>query len=130
MRGEVVLGKWLGALVFFAAAWAPTLLYLVYLRAVGAGLDPGADRRRLPGHVADRRGGAGGRPAASAVTRSQLLAATLSFVAFFVALLVGAVEGQVRAPALAAALRRASLFRMMEDFGHGIVDSRARCCCW
>ena len=30
----------------------------------------------------------------------------------------------MRAPAVAAALRRYSLFRMMEDFGHGIVDSR------
>ena len=40
------------------------------------------------------------------------------------ALLIGALEGQVRSPALAAALHRASLFRMMEDFGHGIVDSR------
>ena len=39
---------------------------------------------------------------ASALTRNQLVAATLSFVAFFVVLLVGALEGQVRSPALAA----------------------------
>ena len=37
------------------------------------------------------------------MTRNQLVAATLSFVAFFVVLLVGALEGQVRSPALAAA---------------------------
>ena len=37
---------------------------------------------------------------------------------------VYALEGQVRSPGLAAALHRASLFRMMEEFGHGIVDSR------
>ena len=30
----------------------------------------------------------------------------------------------MRAPGVAAALRRYSLFRVMEDFGHGIVDSR------
>ena len=30
----------------------------------------------------------------------------------------------MRAPALAAALRRVSLLRMMDDFSHGIVDSR------
>ena len=36
-----MIGKWLAALAFFAAAWAPTLLYVVYLRAVGASLDPG-----------------------------------------------------------------------------------------
>ena len=62
--------------------------------------------------------------AASAATRNQLVAAALSFVVFFVVLLSGALEGQVRSPEVAAVIRRASLFRLMEDFGHGIVDSR------
>ena len=39
--GEVVVGKWLAALGFYLAAWAPTLLYLLYLRRVGAALEPG-----------------------------------------------------------------------------------------
>ena len=38
---DVVLGKWLAAFGFYAALWAPTLLYLVYLRAVGAPTDAG-----------------------------------------------------------------------------------------
>src|SRR5450755_1401154 len=38
---EVVLGKWLAALAFTLAAWAPTLLYLGYLHALGAPVDPG-----------------------------------------------------------------------------------------
>ena len=121
---EVVLGKWLGALAFFAVSWAPTLLFVVYLRAVGAALDPGPI---LAGYLGTFLIGAAALAVgllASAVTRSQLVAATLSFVAFFVTLLVGALEGQVRSPALAAVLHRASLFRMMEEFGHGIVDSR------
>jgi hypothetical protein len=121
---EVVLGKWLGALAFFAVSWAPTLLFVVYLRAVGAALDPGPI---LAGYLGTFLIGAAALAVgllASAVTRSQLVAATLSFVAFFVTLLVGALEGQVRSPRLAAALHRASLFRMMEEFGHGIVDSR------
>src|SRR4029079_10287730 len=121
---EVVLGRWLGALGFCAACWAPTLLYVVYLRAVGATLDPGPI---VAGYLGTMLiGGAALCVAclASAATRNQLVAATLSFVAFFASLLVGALEGQVRSPALASALHRDSLFRMMEDFGHGIVDSR------
>src|SRR6478609_3534150 len=38
---EVVIGKWLAALTFFATAWVPTLAYVVYLRATGASLDAG-----------------------------------------------------------------------------------------
>ena len=60
--GEVVLGKWLAALAFFAAAWAPTLLYVVYLRAVGR--DAGSGRRSPPGYLGTLLlggGGAGGR---------------------------------------------------------------------
>ena len=121
---EVVLGKWLGALTFFAVSWAPTLLYVVYLRAVGAALDPGPIAAGYLGTLLIGGAALAVGLLASTVTRNQLVAATLSFVAFFVALLVGALEGQVRSPGLAAALRRASLFRTMEDFGHGIVDSR------
>jgi len=122
---EVVLGKWLGAFGFFAVSWAPTMLYVVYLRAVGASLDPGPIVAGYLGTLLIGGAALAVGLLASAVTRNQLVAATLSFVAFFGALLVGALEGQVRAPALAAALRRASLFRTMEDFGHGIVDSRS-----
>jgi ABC-2 type transport system permease protein len=121
---EVVLGKWLAAVAFFATAWVPTLAYVVYLRATGAAPDPGP---LAAGYLGTLLLGAATMAvglAASAVTRNQLVAAALSFVVFFVALLAGALEGQVRSPAVAAVVRRASLFRLMEDFGHGIVDSR------
>jgi ABC transporter family protein/ABC-2 family transporter len=121
---EVVLGKWLAALGFFAACWAPTLLYVGYLRAVGGTLDPGPIAAGYLGTLLIGGAMLAVGLLASSLTRNQLVAATLSFVAFFVTLLVGALEGQVRSPALAAAFRRVSLFRTMEDFGHGIVDSR------
>ena len=122
-RGRARASGW-RALAFFAIAWAPTLLYVVYLRAVGARSIPGRSPPATWARCCSARRRWRSALLASAVTRNQLVAAALSFVAFFVALLVGALEGQVRSPALAAALRRASLFRMMEDFGHGIVDSR------
>jgi ABC-2 type transport system permease protein len=121
---EVVVGKWLAALTFFATAWVPTLAYVVYLRATGASLDAGPIAAGYVGTLLLGAAAMAVGVAASAMTRNQLVAAALSFVAFFVVLLGGALEGQVRSPELAAAVRRASLFRMMEDFGHGIVDSR------
>lgn len=120
----VVLGKWLAAFGFYATAWAPTLLYLAYLRAVGAHLDPGPI---AAGYLGTALLGAAAMAVgllASALTRNQIVAATASFVALFLGLLVGVLETQVGSPMLAAALRRLSLFRIMEDFGHGIVDSR------
>jgi ABC-2 type transport system permease protein len=122
--GEVVVGKWLAAFGFYIAAWVPTLAYLGYLRAVGATLDRGPIAAGYLGTLLLGAAALAVGLCASALTRNQLVAATISFVSFFVALLVGALEGQVRTPALAAALRRYSPFRMMEDFGHGIVDSR------
>ena len=121
---DVVLGKWLAAAGFYLLLWAPTLLYLIYLRAIGAPIDPGPI---AAGYLGTALVGAAALSLgllASSLTRNQIVAATLSFVAFFVALLLGALEGQVGDPRLAALLRRVSLFRIMEDFGHGIVDSR------
>jgi ABC-2 type transport system permease protein len=121
---EVVLGKWLAAVGFYAAAWAPTALTIVYLRAIGGALDPGPI---LAGYVGTMLLGMAALAIgvlASSLTRNQLVAATLSFVLFLAALLAGALEAEARAPAIAMALRRYSLFRTMEDFGHGIVDSR------
>jgi ABC-2 type transport system permease protein len=121
---ELVLGKWLAACAFYLCAWAPTLLYLAYLRAVGAHLDPGPI---AAGYLGTALLGAATMAVgllASSLTRNQLVAATASFVAFFVVLLAGVLEAQVRSPGVAGALRRLSLFRVMEDFGHGIVDTR------
>ncbi|HLK89821.1 MAG TPA: DUF4350 domain-containing protein [Polyangia bacterium] len=122
--GEVALGKWLAALGFYLLAWAPTLLYLLYLRAVGASLEPGPIVAGYLGTVLLGAAALAVGLLASSLTRNQLVAATLSFVGFLAALLAGALEAEVRAPGAAAALRRYSLFRMMEDFGHGIVDTR------
>jgi ABC-2 type transport system permease protein len=121
---EIVIGKWLAAVAFFATAWVPTLAYVVYLRATGASPDPGPIAAGYLGTLLLGAATMAVGLAASALTRNQLVAAALSFVAFFVVLLVGALEGQVRSAGISAAIHRASLFRLMEDFGHGIVDTR------
>ena len=121
---EVVAGKWLAALAFYVAAWAPTALMVAYLRAIGGSLDPGPIAAGYLGTLLLGMAALAVGLLASSLTRNQLVAATLSFVLFLAALLAGALESEARAPAVAAALRRYSLFRTMEDFGHGIVDSR------
>ena len=121
---QVVVGKWLAAVAFFATVWVPTLAYVVYLRAAGAMPDPGPIAAGYLGTLLIGAAALAFGLVASSLTRYQLVAAAVSFVAFFVVLLVGALEGQVRSPEWAATIRRASLFRQMEDFGHGIVDSR------
>ncbi|HET6280905.1 MAG TPA: Gldg family protein [Polyangia bacterium] len=121
---EVVVGKWLAAVAYFLALWTPTLLYLVYLRAVGAAMDPGPLIAGYLGTILVGGAALALGLLASSLTRNQLVAATLSFVAFFLVLLLGVLEMQVAAPGAVQLLRRLSLFRMMEDFGHGIVDSR------
>ncbi len=121
---DVVLGKWLAAFGFYAALWAPTLVYLIYLHAVGAPTDAGPIASGYLGTMLIGAAALALGLLASALTRNQIVAATLSFVSFFVLLLLGALEAQVGNPHLAELLRRLSLFRIMEDFGHGIVDSR------
>jgi ABC-2 type transport system permease protein len=121
---DVVLGKWLAAFGFYLALWTPTLLYLLFLRAIDAPLDPGPILAGYLGTAAVGGAALAFGLWASSVTRHQLVAATLSFVSFFVLLLLGVLENQVGDPRWVALLRRLSLFRIMEDFGHGIVDSR------
>ncbi len=121
---EVIAGKWLAAVGFYLVAWAPTLLMVADLRAIGGRLDPGPIAAGYLGTLLLGLAALAVGLLASALTRNQLVAATLSFVLFVAALLAGALESEARTPALAAALRRTSLFRTMEDFGHGIVDSR------
>jgi ABC-2 type transport system permease protein len=127
-RWEVVVGKFLGALGFWAALWLPTLLYVVVLRAYapeGAAPDPGPI---VAGYLGTMLIGAGAIAiglVASALTRNQILAAVLAFVALVMLLLIGVVgDALVRTGPSAEVLRYLNLFRHMEDFGRGIVDSR------
>src|SRR6185503_7448106 len=61
----------------------------------------------------------------STLTRNQILAAVLSFVTLALLLLVGALgDALVRSGPWAGALQYINLFRHMDDFGRGIVDSR------
>jgi ABC-2 type transport system permease protein len=123
--GSVITGKYLGALGFFAALWVPTLVYSVLLWRYGAAPDPGPV---LAGYVGTLLVGASAIAvglAASSVTSSQVLAAALAFVGLSALLLVGAVgDTLVRAGLWSRVLAHINLFRHMEDFGRGVIDTR------
>ena len=122
---EVVLGKYLAAFGFFATLWVPTLIYVAILRGF-------ADARPEWGPIAAGYLGTlleGGAflavgLLASSLTRNQLVAFILAFVVAWAILLLGVLENLVSSDWLKATFRYAHLFRQMDDFGRGIVDTR------
>lgn len=125
---SVILGKYLGGLAFYAALWAPTLLYVLMLRAYapeGTAPDAGPIVAGYLGTLVVSSSALAIGLFFSTVTRNQILAAVLSFVTLAMLLLVGALgDTVVRGGRFAPAFAYVNLFRHMEDFGRGIVDSR------
>ncbi|HZS36375.1 MAG TPA: ABC transporter permease [Polyangia bacterium] len=127
-EADVIAGKYLGALGFWAALWLPTLLYVVVLRAyapAGAAPDAGPIAAGYLGTLLVGASAIALGLLASALTRNQILAAVLCFSVLAILLLVGALgDALVRTGPWAPVLQHINLFRHMEDFGRGIVDSR------
>ncbi len=125
---EIIAGKYLGALSFWAALWLPTLLYVLVLRGYapeGAAPDPGPIASAYLGTLLVGASALAIGLLASTVTRNQILAAVSCYVVLALLLLVGALgDALVRSGPLAAVLQHINLFRHMEDFGRGIIDSR------
>jgi ABC-type transport system involved in multi-copper enzyme maturation permease subunit len=120
--GEVAVGKYLGALGFFAALWVPTIIYALLLKHYGAAPDPGPV---FAGYVGTLLVGASALAiglAASSLTSSQLLSAAVAFVTLSALLMVGAVGDTLARQS--RVLAHINLFRHMEDFGRGVIDSR------
>src|SRR5262249_54068591 len=105
--------------------WTPTLLYVVVLRAYAPDApDPGPIAAGYLGTLLVGASGLAVGVCASALTRYQILAAIGCAACFWLLLLVPALEGTVRSGRWAPLLRHMNLFRHMEDFGRGIVDTR------
>jgi ABC-2 type transport system permease protein len=125
---SVILGKYLACVCFYVALWIPTLLYVAILAAYGppdAALDPGPIAAGYLGTFLVSSSALALGLLFSTVTRNQILAAVLSFVTLAMLLLVGALgETLLRSGPWAGLLEYINLFRHMEDFGRGIVDSR------
>jgi ABC-2 type transport system permease protein len=89
---QVLVGKWLGALSFYAMLWAPTALYLVVLARYapdGASFDGGPVVAAYLGVLLAGAGFLAVGVAASAATANQIVAAVSCFVILLVLLVVG-----------------------------------------
>ena len=120
---QVVLAKYLAAVGFYVALWLPTLLYPLLLSRYSE-IDVGP---LLSGYLGTL--GVGMMFLAvgiffSALTRSQIIAALLSFVANCALFLIPLFELFSPASSSESVLAYMNLWTHMEDFGRGIVDSR------
>lgn len=123
-EGQVVLGKYLGVLVFYLFLWLPTVLYTLILSAY-AEVDWGPIAAGYLGVVGIGALLLAAGLFASAVVADQLVAAILAF-ALMVPLVFGGLllELLVDAPWLQDVLAYVNVIQHQQDFAQGIVDTR------
>ncbi len=127
--GAVLLGKWAGAVTFYALLWMPTVLYLLVLRYYappGASFELGPVIGAYAGVLLMGAGFLALGLAASAVTASQIIAAVISFMLLLVLLLVGELDeiGDFSGP-LAAISAALDLRAHAYEFARGAIDLHA-----
>jgi ABC-2 type transport system permease protein len=122
-EGKVVVGKYLAALAFYLFLWLPTVVYAVILsRYSEVDWGPVAS-----GYVGIAGIGAlllAAGVLASSLSRSQLVAAVLTFAIAGPLFAIGFLEFLFTGDAVKEAFTYLSLPRHMEDFSRGIVDTR------
>jgi len=123
-EGQVVVGKFLAAMIFYIALWLPTSIYVLVLgRHSEIDLGPvfaGYLGVLLLGFLFLAVG-----TFASTLTDNQLIAAIIAFAAMVVLFSIGLVEQLlISSSAFKAALGHMNLWTQMDDFAKGIVDTR------
>jgi len=122
-EAQVVIGKFIGAFLFYILLWLPTLVYPIILatystidwKVVASGY-LGIALLGLPFMAVGLL--------TSALTKNQILAALLAFVVLAMLFAVPIIENLVMSPALKGTLSYMSLWDHMDDFARGIVDTR------
>jgi ABC-2 type transport system permease protein len=121
-EAEVVLGKFFGALGFFLTLWAPTILYVLFLRSqTTVDVGPVAS-----GYLAVALLGAyflAVGTFASTLSKNQIIAAILCFGMLIPIFSVGLLESMLSGKARDW-LSYFNLWDHMDEFARGIVDSR------
>ncbi len=120
---QVVIAKFLGAWLAYLSLWGCTFIFFLLLRRhiafdwgpVGAGYLGTV----LLGAVLIAVG-----ILASSLTRNQIIAAVLSFVAIILLFSVGLLDVFLRDPESSKAIQYLSLMEHLRDFSKGIVDTR------
>jgi len=120
---EVVLGKYLASLFFYACLWLPTILY-VLLIARSNSIDWGPI---LGAQIAAVL--IGGLFLAigiwcSAASKNQIVAGVSAFAVVLLLTALSFLDGLVSDPALKAVLGHVNLFHVIDEPAKGIVDTR------
>jgi ABC-2 type transport system permease protein len=122
-EGQVVVGKYLAALGFYLFLWLPTLAYVLIV-ARGSEVDWGPIASGYLGIL-----GIGAVFLAvgifgSSFTRSQIVAAFVTFALLMLFFAVAFLDGLVTNETLQSFLGYLNLLQHMDEFGKGIVDTR------
>lgn len=122
-EGQVVLGKFLAAFIFYLFLWLPTVAYVVILKQYAA-----IDLYKVAsGYLGIALLGvlfAAVGLFTSAFTRNQIVAAIFAFAVLVVLFSMGLMEQLATNPALKGALGYMNLWDHMDDFARGLVDTR------
>jgi ABC-2 type transport system permease protein len=122
-EGQVVAGKYLAALTFYASLWVPTLVYTLLI-ARQSDVDWGPVAAGYLGIL-----GIGALllaigTFASSTTRSQLVAAMVGVALVFLLFLIGMFEEMLTGEGMKQALGYVNLWSHIDEFSRGIVDTR------
>jgi len=124
---KVVLAKYFGAVLFFAAMWVPTVAYLWVMRyfsAEGAPIDAGLVASSYIGVLLMSSAFISIGVLTSALTRNQITAAITAFAAIFVLFLAGFVPYISSDPTVQNVGSYFSAVSHMIDFSYGALDTR------
>ncbi|MDP8248277.1 MAG: ABC transporter permease [Candidatus Tritonobacter lacicola] len=121
---EVIAAKYLSALAFYAILWLPTLAYVAILKTQSSpDLGPVAS-----GYLGSLLLGAmflSIGAFASTLTKNQIVSAVFTFIVLTMIWTVGFLDGIFEDPAWKALISYVNVFRHFDNFGKGIVDTRA-----
>jgi len=121
---EVVVAKFLGALLFQAFLWMPTLLYIAIIRRYGALPDAGRLVTAYVGVACVTSVLTALGLFFSTLTSNQIVAAIGALTASLVLLFVPAVAADARVALVDRAMRTISMFEHFRvAFGRGLLDS-------
>ena len=120
---QVVLAKFFGAWLAYIQLWMLTLVFFIFLRTLTpfewGPVFTGYLGTWLLGGVLIALG-----VFASSLTRNQVIAAVISFVAMLLLFSVGILEVFIRDPEGSKIIQYLSLMQHLQDFARGILDSR------
>ena len=120
---QVVLGKYFAALLFYAALWIPTLVYVAVI-ARYAEVDAGPVAAGYIGVLGVGALFLAVGVFASSVARNQIVAAVLTFVLLVLLFSFGLLANLVSGDVLKKAFGYLDLWQHMDDFAKGLVDTR------